>query len=145
MTTPFAGTKKAMKNKRLENPPLSSGPEKAGKATYSKPVLRTFGSVKSLTRANSGSNIDGKRNNPGNKPSDPRIKRDVVKIGHHPLGIGLYLFDYKPDYREACGHGRQFGVMADEVEAVMPEAVSLHPDGYKQVNYAMLGIDHNIH
>jgi len=30
--------------------------------------------------------------------------------------------------------------MADEVEAVMPEAVCEHPDGYKMVNYSFLGI-----
>jgi hypothetical protein len=58
----------------------------------------------------------------------------------HPLGIGLYLFDYKPQYREAFGYGRQFGVMADEVESVMPEAVSLDLSGYQMVNYAMLGM-----
>ncbi len=37
--------------------------------------------------------------------------------------------------------GRQFGVMADEVEAVLPQAVVMHPDGYKRVDYALLGID----
>jgi hypothetical protein len=54
--------------------------------------------------------------------------------------MGLYLFNYKPDFRDEWGHGRQFGVMADEVETVMPEAVTVHPDGYKMVDYAMLGI-----
>jgi hypothetical protein len=32
--------------------------------------------------------------------------------------------------------------MAHEVEEVMPEAVSLHPSGFKQVNYTMLGLPH---
>jgi hypothetical protein len=50
------------------------------------------------------------------------------------------LFDYKEAYRDACGHGRQFGFMADEVEAVMPEAVLINPNGYKQVTCAKLGI-----
>jgi hypothetical protein len=31
--------------------------------------------------------------------------------------------------------------MADEVEAVLPQAVVMHPDGYKRVDYALLGID----
>ena len=74
--------------------------------------------------------------------SDPRAKENVIRIGTHSLGIGLYLFDYKPEYREQWGLGRQFGVMADEVETVMPEAVSVHPDGYKRVNYGMLRIRH---
>jgi len=72
--------------------------------------------------------------------SDRRLKENIVRIGTHPLGIGLYLFDYKPAYRAVCGDGRQFGVMADEVETVMPSAVAMHPEGHKTVNYAMLGI-----
>lgn len=35
--------------------------------------------------------------------------------------------------------------MADEVEKVMPEAVSVHADGYKMVNYTLLGISHTLH
>ena len=72
--------------------------------------------------------------------SDRAIKENIVMIGQHPLGIGLYLFDYKAEYCDRWGAGRQFGVMADEVETVMPEAVSTHVDGYKLVDYAMLGI-----
>lgn len=68
------------------------------------------------------------------------IKENIVRIGVHPLGIGLYLFDYRSVHRQEWGHGRQFGVMADEVESVMPDAVLIHSDGYKMVDYAMLGI-----
>lgn len=73
--------------------------------------------------------------------SDRALKQDIVRIGTHPAGFGLYLFDYKPEFREAAGFGRQFGVMADEVELVLPQAVVMHPDGYKRVDYALLGID----
>jgi hypothetical protein len=72
--------------------------------------------------------------------SDRNAKENIILVGRHPLGIGLYLFDYKPEYRDKWGAGRQFGVMADEVGTVMPEAVLVHPDGYKMVNYTMLGI-----
>jgi hypothetical protein len=72
--------------------------------------------------------------------SDRAVKENIVRIGTHPLGIGLYLFDYKPAYREQSGFGRRFGVMADEVETVLPQAVVMHPDGYKRVDYALLGI-----
>ncbi len=34
--------------------------------------------------------------------------------------------------------------MIDEVEIVMPEAVSMHCDGYKRVDYGMLGISWRI-
>ena len=45
----------------------------------------------------------------------------MFRIGHHPNGFGLYLFDYKVEFQGAWGRGRQFGVMADEVESVMPD------------------------
>jgi len=71
---------------------------------------------------------------------DRRLKENICRVGTHPLGIGLYLFDFRPEYRLRCGSGRQFGVMADEVERVIPEAVLANGDGYKTVDYAMLGI-----
>ncbi|HYC35093.1 MAG TPA: tail fiber domain-containing protein [Usitatibacter sp.] len=72
--------------------------------------------------------------------SDRLLKQDWVRIGTHPLGVGIYLFDYKPEFRDRHGHGRQFGVMADEVERVLPAAVTRDADGYRRVDYAMLGI-----
>ena len=62
--------------------------------------------------------------------SDRRLKSNIVQIGVHPLGIGIYEYDI-------FGH-RDVGVMADEVENVMPEAVIEHPSGYKMVNYGLL-------
>jgi hypothetical protein len=110
------------------------------KAAYARPVLRMYGSIRHLTRGGNGSGNDG---GPAGKSkmSDRSTKENIVHIGEHPLGIGLYLFDYKPAYRELGRTERQFGVMADEVEAVMPQAVSIHPDGYKTVDYGLLGIE----
>ena len=110
------------------------------KRAYSQPVLQVYGSVRKLTKSGAGTGADGGATASMTMVSDPKIKENIVRIGEHPLGIGLYLFDYKPEYREQWGSGRQFGVMADEVETVMPEAVVIHPDGYKMVNYGMLGI-----
>ena len=62
--------------------------------------------------------------------SDRRLKSNIVRIGTHPLGIGIYEYD--------IDGMRQRGVMADEVETVMPEAVLMGADGYKRVNYGML-------
>lgn len=65
--------------------------------------------------------------------SDRRLKKNIKRIGTHVLGIGLYTWDYL--------WGQPFsGVMADEVEQVMPEAVVMHPSGFKMVNYSMLGL-----
>lgn len=114
------------------------------KKAYASPRLIVYGEVRSLTQAQTLLALEAVIGITGH-PSDRRVKENIVEIGDHPLGIGLYLFDYRGEYREQWGHGRQFGVMADEVEAVMPAAVSVHPDGYKLVNYAMLGIARTVH
>ena len=62
--------------------------------------------------------------------SDRRLKSNIVRVGTHPLNIGIYEYDI--DGR------RERGVMADEVETVLPEAVLMGADGYKRVNYGML-------
>jgi hypothetical protein len=64
--------------------------------------------------------------------SDIRLKKNIVKIGiHKTLGIGLYTWEFLWGEKGA-------GVMAQEVEKVMPEAVITTPDGYKAVYYSML-------
>jgi len=63
--------------------------------------------------------------------SDRRLKSNIKRIGTHKLGIGLYEYDIMGEHQQ--------GVMADEVEKVMPEAVLMHPSGYKMVNYGLLG------
>jgi len=72
--------------------------------------------------------------------SDRNIKENIILVGKHLLGIGLYLFDYKQQYKATWGYGRYLGVMADEVITVLPAAVSTHPDGYQLVNYSMLNL-----
>jgi len=122
------------------------------KLAYSAPVFKVFGSVNVLTLGAAGTSCDGvntgsnnQKSSAGNCVSDPSAKENVLRVGTHALGFGLYLFDYKSEFCDAWGFGRQFGVMADEVEAVMPAAVCVHPDGYKMVNYSMLGITRTVH
>ena len=62
--------------------------------------------------------------------SDERLKSNIVKIGEHIKGFGIYL--YKIFDRLQCG------VLAQEVEKVMPEAVLTLPSGLKMVNYDMI-------
>lgn len=64
------------------------------------------------------------------KYSDRRLKSNIVKIGTHPLGIGIYEYDI-------FGHRTQ-GVMADEIQAVMPDAVIQSGSGYLMVDYGKL-------
>lgn len=63
--------------------------------------------------------------------SDIRLKKDIVKIADDPRGFGWYEFSYK------AGGGRVVGVMAQEVEAVIPGAVT-EVAGAKAVFYNML-------
>ena len=62
--------------------------------------------------------------------SDRRLKSRIIKVGIHPLGIGIYEYDIFGE--------RQRGVMADEVLTVRPEAVLRHPTGYLLVDYGRL-------
>lgn len=115
------------------------------KRKYQSPLLTRYGALRDLTQSGSGATTETKGNEKAKRPaSDRNVKENIVRIGEHPLGIGLYLFDYRPAFRDEWGCGRQFGVIAQEVEAVMPEAVVVHPDGYKTVDYDMLGISRHI-
>jgi hypothetical protein len=71
------------------------------------------------------------------KFSDRRLKKNIELAGRDKrTGLNLYEFEY------INGDGaRYLGVMADEVELVMPQAVSVMDNGYKAVNYTMLGIE----
>lgn len=72
-------------------------------------------------------------------PSDRRMKTGVVRIGTHPLGVGIYSFEFLPEFEHLGGSGRHVGVMADELAQVLPAAVVRGADGFDRVNYAMLG------
>ena len=68
--------------------------------------------------------------------SDERLKEDIEKIGKQN-GHNIYEWNYKD--KEKFGAGRFRGVMAHEVEVLKPEAVT-NIDGYKAVNYDMIGL-----
>ena len=102
------------------------------------PKLRFFGRVVDLTCGFTGTGSDRRGRQ---RRSDIRLKENIVRIGDHPAGFGLYLFDYRPEHRDACGHGRRFGVLADEVARVVPDAVTRGADGYLRVDHARIGVD----
>jgi hypothetical protein len=62
--------------------------------------------------------------------SDRRLKSNIVKVGDHPLGIGIYEYDIFGN--------RERGVMAQELMQVMPDAVHQHSSGYFMVDYGRL-------
>ncbi len=64
--------------------------------------------------------------------SDPRVKKNVEKIGELEDGLGVYRFEYtyKPGVYE--------GVMADEVKELRPWALGPEISGYMTVDYSKL-------
>jgi hypothetical protein len=70
----------------------------------------------------------------GARRSDVRLKHDLVLLGRLDDGLGYYRFTYNG------GHTSYVGVMAQEVQNVMPEAVTRDTDGYLRVSYDKLGL-----
>ncbi|MGX9426373.1 MULTISPECIES: DUF3300 domain-containing protein [Bradyrhizobium] len=70
----------------------------------------------------------------GGRRSDIALKHDVVLLGHLANGLGYYRFSY-------LGSNKSYvGVMAQEVQGIMPEAVTRGSDGYLRVYYDKLGL-----
>src|SRR5262249_11195271 len=70
----------------------------------------------------------------GGRRSDLALKHDIVLLGHLDNGLGYYRFSY-PGSTKAY-----VGVIAQEVQAVMPEAVTRGRDRYLRFFYDRLGI-----
>lgn len=70
----------------------------------------------------------------GGRRSDIALKHDVVLLGYLANGLGYYRFSY-------IGSDKAYvGVIAQEVEGVMPKAVTRGADGYLRVYYERLGL-----
>jgi hypothetical protein len=67
--------------------------------------------------------------------SDIRLKRDIVQLERLDNGIGIYRFRYLNDDPELY-----VGVMAQEVQFIVPSAVLRYSDGYLRVDYEHLGL-----
>jgi hypothetical protein len=72
--------------------------------------------------------------------SDIRTKENIKAIGWLPNGLPVYEYEYKAEFKNhpLAGHGTHTGVMAQEVEAMYPNAVITLHDGYKAVDYGKL-------
>jgi hypothetical protein len=70
----------------------------------------------------------------GGRRSDLALKHDVVLLGHLDNGLGFYRFSY-------LGSDKAYvGVIAQEVQTVLPAAVTRGRDGYLRVYYDKLGV-----
>jgi hypothetical protein len=72
--------------------------------------------------------------------SDIRMKENIKHIYWLPNGLPVYTYEYKPEFKDhpLAGHGTHIGVMAQEVEALYPNAVITLDNGYKAVDYGQL-------
>lgn len=83
-----------------------------------------------------GGGGSGGNNNPWGSaanPSDIRFKKNIVYIGKTPKGIPLYEFNYKWDDK------LHVGVLAQQVEEIIPEAVIANDNGFLFVDYRRIG------
>lgn len=62
--------------------------------------------------------------------SDRRLKRNIKRVGTHEIGVGIYEYTMMGI--------AQRGVIAQEVQAVRPDLVKRHANGYLMVNYGGL-------
>lgn len=70
----------------------------------------------------------------GGRRSDVALKHDIVLLSRFDNGLGYYRFAY-------TGSNQAYvGVLAQEVQTVMPEAVVRGRDGYLRVYYDRLGL-----
>ena len=110
------------------------------KLPYRAPILSIYGRVAELTQSGTVAGTENPGSNANKKPSSREMKENMSRVGTHPLGFGLYLFDYKAEFQVFAAHGRQFGVMIDEVIGVVPGAIGADEKGCPVVDYSMLGI-----
>jgi len=62
--------------------------------------------------------------------SDRRLKLDIKRVGTHAIGVGIYEYTMMGM--------PQRGVIAQEVQAVRPDLVKRHTNGFLMVNYGGL-------
>ena len=70
----------------------------------------------------------------GGRRSDIRLKHDITLLGYLDDGLGFYRFSYNRSNKAYVG------VMAQDVQRIVPEAVTLGQDGYLRVYYEKLGL-----
>lgn len=71
--------------------------------------------------------------------SDVRMKENIVFKKKMPNGLNLYEFDYKKEFKQIAGYGRYEGYIAQEVEKKYPNAVQIESNGYRSINYSLIG------
>jgi len=129
-------------NRQAQRP--SAGNRQAQQRAANRPSQRTAARPGGAARSRAQSSGGGMRGGGGGmragggggrgRRSDIRLKHDLVLLGHLDNGLGFYRFDYN-------GSDKAYvGVIAQEVQAVVPQAVTRDRDGYLRVFYDKLGV-----
>lgn len=75
----------------------------------------------------------------GTSPSDMRLKTNVLPTGRHIASLPEYTWQWNDVAKALRLDGQPtIGVMAQEAQAVLPQAVSTGSDGYLRVDYGLL-------
>ena len=77
------------------------------------------------------------RANAWNTFSDARLKKDLEKI-NSPFDILAPISGYYFHWKEGTDKSRHVGILAQDVELTLPEAVSIDDEGMKSVDYDRL-------
>jgi hypothetical protein len=85
-------------------------------------------------RGGGGGGFHGGGGRGGGRRSDVALKHDISLLGRLDNGLGFYRFVYNGESRPYVG------VMAQEVDAIVPDAVVRGPDGYLRVRYDRIGV-----
>jgi Protein of unknown function (DUF3300) len=134
--------------KASQKPAQKASPKTAQKAKPSQPRRDTaFSNVqsgaKTHVQANRGRQSVGRGGGAprvaggggrGGRRSDIALKHDITLLGRLDNGLGFYRFSYNGSEKTYVG------VMAQEVQTIMPEAVARGQDGYLVVFYEKLGL-----
>jgi hypothetical protein len=106
----------------------SGGISTSTQPIYSNPSQQALGNLLSI--AGTGAQVYA--------ASDIRTKENIVNIGNGKHNLPVYIFEYKPEWKDEAGHGKFIGYMAHEVEKVAPQAVRTRADGIKQIRYDLV-------
>lgn len=72
--------------------------------------------------------------------SDIRLKSKIKYIGKLANGIKFYKWSWNKKGRKLAGNQPEYGVIAQQVREIMPNAVVRGKDGYLQVDYSKVGV-----
>ena len=126
VNNPFAGNLGPQGGANVQAAPIFAGAQAQGQAD-----LNSYNAKQAGSNAFTGGLFSLGAAGLG-KFSDRRLKNNIKRIGTYANGLAKYAFDY------IWGES-SIGVMADEVEKIIPEAIMTHSSGYKMVNYALIG------